>query len=338
MGLLALLLLAGCGRSPDRLDGAGSSFVDPIMQEWAYLYHQQHGIKVNYQSRGSGAGVDMMTNGAVDFGCTDAYLSETQLALCREKGGEVIHVPLCLGAIVPAYNLPGNPEVRFTGQVLADIYTGKIRRWNDPALVALNPGVSLPDQDLRVVWRSDSSGSTSIWTDFLNKSSAAPNQWDSKLVGTSIQWPRSDGVGQKGTDGVAGFVKRNPYALGYIELSYALSNQIPFGAVQNRAGEFIRADLASVTAASAAKASSVPDDLRYSLVYAPGKDSYPISGTTWAVVYVRQPARKVERLRDFLSWLVHDGQEHVGSLDYAPLPKSLVERIDRKLELLRAAD
>jgi len=338
MGLLALVLLAGCGRSPDRLDGAGSSFVDPMMQEWTYLYHQQRGIKVNYQARGSGAGIDMMTNHAVDFGCTDAFLSETQLNLCQEKDGEVIHVPLCLGAIVPAYHLPGNPQVRFTGQVLASIYTGKISRWNDPALAELNPGVSLPDQVIRVVWRSDSSGSTNIWTDYLNQASAGPDKWDPNLVGTSIQWPRSDGVGQKGTDGVAGYVKRNLYALGYIELAYALANKISFGAVKNQAGAFIVADLKSVTAAAAAMATSIPEDLRYALVNAAGQDSYPISGTTWAVVYVHQPAYKVERLRAFLEWLVHDGQEHVTNLDYAPLPAPLVRRIEAKLKLLQADD
>jgi phosphate transport system substrate-binding protein len=338
MALLMMLLLAGCGRSPDRVDGAGSSFVDPMMQEWAYLYHLKHGIKVNYQSRGSGAAVDMMTNAAVDFGCTDAFLSKTQLELCLEKGGEVFHIPLCMGAIVPAYHLPGNPHVHFTGQVLASIYSGKITRWNDPALVELNPGVPLPDQDIRVVWRSDSSGSTSIWTEYLNKVSAAPDQWPAELVGTSIQWPRSDGVGQKGTDGVAGYVKRNLYALGYVELAYALSNKIAFGAVKNQAAEFIQADLQSVTAAAAAVAGSIPDDLRYSLVNAPGKGSYPISGTTWAVVYVRQPRSRLDRLRDFLSWVIDKGQDQVESLDYARLPAPLVQRIKKKLELLQPAD
>jgi phosphate transport system substrate-binding protein len=311
-----------------------------MMQEWAYLYQQQQHTKVNYQSRGSGAGVDMMTNRAVDFGCTDAFLSATQLELCQEKDGEVIHVPLCLGAIVPAYHLPGNPHIRFTGQVLAQIYLGKITRWNDPALVELNPGVPLPDHDIRVVWRSDSSGSTHIWTDYLAKASAGPHKWGSERVGTSIQWPRSDGVGQKGTDGVAGYIKRNSYALGYVELTYALSNNIPFGSVKNQAGEFIQANLESVTAAGAAIAGNIPDDLRYSLVDAPGKGSYPISGTTWAVVYVRQPAARLARLRAFLEWVTDEdkGQKHVASLDYAPLPPSLVKRIKDKLKLLRAAD
>ncbi len=321
----------GASAGVKRLDGAGSSFVDPLMQEWSTAYAKEKGVRVNYQSKGSGAGIDMMTEKKVDFGATEAPMTDNQLQKAKDVNGEVIHVPLVMGGVVPAYNLPDAPDVKFTGKVLADIYLGKVTKWNDPALKELNPDAKLPDREIAVVRRSDSSGTTFIWTDFLAKSS---KDWN-KGVSTAIEWPT--GVGQKGTDGVAGHVKRTPGALGYVELIYALKNNIPFGAVQNSAGKFVKADLKSVTAAASAALEKIPDDLRYTLTNAPGEDAYPVAGTTWAVLYTRQPPEKAKPLVEFLRWVTHEGQDRAEALHYAKLPEGLVKRVDRKLDEVTGA-
>ena len=322
----------GSGDS-NRLDGAGSTFVDPLLQEWSNRYEKSAGIKVNYQSKGSGAGIDMMTDKKVNFGCTDAPMTDEQLAKAKSNGGTVIHVPIVMGGVVPAYNLPDvKGTVQFTGKILADIYLGKITKWNDDALKAVNKDLELPKLDISVVYRGDSSGTTNIWTDYLNK---VAEDW--KPVGVSTKVDFKVGVGQKGTDGVAGFISRTPGAIGYVELIYALKNNIKFGSVENAAGKFIVADMKSVTAAANSSLKQIPEDLRYSITNAPGEDAYPISGTTWAILYVNQPGDKVKALTGFLKWVTHEGQKYCEELHYAPLPEGLVKKVDEKLTLVKAA-
>jgi phosphate transport system substrate-binding protein len=237
-----------------------------------------------------------------------------------------------MGAIVPAYNVPGvDKPLQFTGEVLADIFLGKIKKWNDQALKDLNPGVSLPDTDIAIVHRSDGSGSTYIFSEFLSKLSP---EWKEKVgVGTSLKWPT--GVGQKGTEGVAGHVGRTTGAIGYVELIYALQNNIGYGSVKNKEGNFVLANLDSVTAAATGALTDIPEDLRYSLTNAPGKDSYPISGTVWAVIYVNQPPGKGQQVVDFLRWVTHQGQDFAKELHYARLPQGLIERVDKKLDQVK---
>lgn len=337
-----LIALCGCGGGPSgsgasatselRVNGGGSSFVNPLMSRWAGEYDQKKAGRINYQSVGSGAGIQQMIVKTFDFGCTDAPLNEEQLQQARQNGGEVIHIPLAMGAVVAAYNLDEAKEpLRFTGPVLADIFLGKIKRWNDKALLDLNPGATLPDQEISVVRRSDGSGTTFIWVDYLSKVSP---EWKEKVgVGTSVNWPT--GVGQKGNEGVAGQVKRSPGSIGYIELTYAVQNGIKFGQIQNKEGTFVTPGLESVTAAAAGALADIPDDLRYSLTNAPGKESYPVSGTVWAVLYANQPAANAKMLADFFRWATHDGQQHTAELHYARLPPGLVAKLEKKLELIQ---
>lgn len=329
---IVLALLAGCGdtggRKP-RLNGAGATFIYPMMSTWASRYEKATGGQVNYQSIGSGGGIQQMTARTVDFGCSDGPMNDEQLAKAKEVGGDVIHVPLVMGAVVPAYTLKDVKEpLKFSGPVLADIFLGKITKWNDRALQDLNPDVKLPDLDISVVHRSDGSGTTYIWVDYLSKVS---EEWKKKVgVGTSVDWPV--GVGQKGNEAVARHTKQNEGAIGYIELTYAEQAKIEFGLVRNRAGHFIRPTLESVTAAATNALSDIPDDLRYSITDAPGKDSYPISGTSWAVLYVKQPKLKGQAVLDFLRWATHEGQEYCAALHYARLPEGLVKRVEKKLD------
>jgi phosphate ABC transporter phosphate-binding protein len=338
MAVIALVgaMLTGCGQSGIRLDGGGSTFVYPMMSKWANEYEKAHGVQVNYQSIGSGGGIQQMTAKTFDFGCTDAPMNEEQLKKARDTGGEVVHIPLVMGAVVPAYNLEEVKQpLKFTGPVLADIFLGKIKKWNDKALQQLNSDVKLPDMDIAVVHRSDGSGTTYIWVDYLSK--VSPDEWKPKVgVGTSVNWPV--GVGQKGNEGVAGQIKRTPGSLGYIELIYALQNQIEFGLVQNKEGIPIKASLESVTAAATGALSDIPDDLRYSLTDAPGKESYPISGTVWAVIYVKQPPGKGKAVLDFLRWATHEGQASAEGLHYARLPAGLVKRVEQKLDQVQVGN
>jgi phosphate ABC transporter phosphate-binding protein len=325
-----ILAGAGCGGNPEqRLNGGGSSFVYPIMSKWAIEYYKTKGVKVNYQSIGSGGGIRQMIDKVLDFGCTDAPMNDEQLATALKTGGKVLQLPLVMGAVVPIYNLEGvQAPLRFSGTVLADIYLGKIRKWNEPELAKLNPGVELPDKEILTVHRSDGSGTTYIWVDYLAKISPP---WKEKIgVGTSVNWP--GGVAAKGNEGVAGKVSQAPGGIGYVELIYALQNKIKFGRVQNREGQFITPSLESVTAAARSALTEIPDDLRYSLTNAPGKESYPISGTTWAVIYVNQPSGKGAKVVDFLRWITHDGQTYAEQLNYARLPQPLVERVEKKLD------
>jgi len=328
LALSSLLVLSGCGGDGKRLNAGGSTFVYPMMSKWADEYKKATGVEVNYQSIGSGGGIQQMTAKTFDFGCTDGPMNEEQLSKCREAGGEAVHIPLVLGAVVATYNLPGiEGPLKFTGPVLADIYLGKIRKWNDPSLRDLNRNVPLPDQDIVVIHRSDGSGTTYVWAEYLSKVSPA---WKEKVgFGTSVNWPT--GIGQKGNEGVAGQVKRTQGSIGYVELEYALQNQMNVGEVQNREGVFVKPTLQSVKTAAEALLKEIPDDLRYSLTNGPGKDSYPISGTTWAVLYNTLPASKGQLILDFLRWVIHDGQKYCEELHYTPLPVGLVERAEKKL-------
>ncbi len=323
---------AGSGGSVSRLNGGGSTFVYPMMSKWASEYKKAKSIEVNYQSIGSGGGIQQMTAKTVDFGGTDSPMNAEQLKKAKDTGGDVVHIPLVMGAVVPAYNLPEvNEALKFAGPLLADIFLGKVKKWNDPAIQQINPGVTLPNLDIAVVHRSDGSGTTYIWVDYLAKVSG---EWKEKVgVATSVNWPVGEGA--KGNEGVSGRVAKVPGGLGYIELTYALQNKIKYGSVQNRAGTYVEPSLESVTAAAANALKSVPDDLRYSITNAEGKDSYPISGTVWAVVYVDQPQDKGQAIYDFLYWTTHDGQQFAKALDYASLPAGLVEKLEKKLNLIK---
>jgi phosphate transport system substrate-binding protein len=342
----AALSLPGCGNKGaggsgsapggvDKLSGGGSTFINPIMTKWAGAYASEKNVHVDYTASGSGNGIQQMIDKKNDFGCTDAPMNDAQLEKAKKAGGEVIHVPLVMGGVVPAYNLAEVKEpLRFTGAVLADIFLGKITKWNDPSLAKINPGVTLPAKEIAVVHRSDGSGTTYIWSDYLAKVST---EWKKKPgVGTDLQWPAGEGFPKN--DGVAGHVTRTPGAIGYVELIYALRNNIQYGLVQNRSGEFIKASLESVTAAAEGAVSQIPDDLRYSLTDAPGKEAYPICGTTWAVLYAAQPRGKGTALAAFLEWATHDGQRYTSELQYASLPKALVDRVQQKIKLIKEAE
>jgi phosphate transport system substrate-binding protein len=346
----ALSLAVGCNKDSGKgggsggsgdgsgLSGAGSTFVQPVMDKWAQVYRDQKSVEINYQGLGSGAGINQMTDKSVDFGCTDAFMTEEQLKKAEDAGGPVLHIPLVMGGVVPAYNIPGldpNKRVRFTGKVLADIYLGHITKWNDPAILNLQEkdvkGM-LPDLKIATVHRADSSGTTAIFTDYLSKVS---DEWKQKVgSNTQVSWPPGGGGEQK-TAGVAKFVKENPGSLGYIELTYALLQGIPFGSVQNHEKQYVVASLETVSKAGAAKLKDIPEDLRYSITNEPGKDAYPIAGTTWAILYQKQPAGGGQRLVDFLHWCTHDGQKYAKELKYAPLPEGLVKKIDDKLKSVK---
>jgi phosphate transport system substrate-binding protein len=304
--ILAAVAVAGgwgCGKTPkppSALVGKGSTFVYPLMVQWTNAYAKtEQGCKVEYAAVGSGSGIRGIIENSVDFACTDGPLTEKQLAEARAAGGDVVHIPLVLGAVVPAYNLGAVAEpLRFSGPVLADIYLGKIKKWNDRAIKELNPKVAdrLPDAEIVVVHRSDGSGTTYIWTDYLAKVS---KEWAEKVgVGVEVRWPV--GVAEAGNEGVADRVDKTPASIGYVELTYALRRDLAFGLVQNRENEFVRAGPRSIRRAAANGLKDIPEDLRYSLTNAPGKGSYPVCGTTWAIVRVNPPAGKGHQLLDFL--------------------------------------
>ncbi len=317
------------------LKGSGSTFVKPIMDKWVAEYAKEYGnVTINYQGTGSGAGINQMTDKAVDFGCTDAVMKKDQLDKAKENGGDVVHIPLVMGGIVPAFNVPGVAELKLTGEVLAEIYLGKITKWDDAKIKADNPDAKLPNLDILVVTRADSSGSTNIFTEYLAKVST-----DFKKdvgSGTTVKWPKGiKGSAEPQTSGVAGFVTKNAGAIGYVELFYALQNKIAFASVKNKEGKFVKANLESVTKAAEQSLKTIREDLRFSLTNAPGDESYPISGATWAVLYVKQPEDKGKELVAFLTWATHDGQKYCKDLDYASLPKGLVEKIDEKLKTIK---
>jgi phosphate transport system substrate-binding protein len=313
------------GSAQTLINGAGASFPAPIYQKWFSDYHKLHSdVEINYQPKGSGAGIAAITDGTVDFGASDGPLNDAQLKTFHDKYGyDLLHFPTVAGAAVPAYNIPGVASgLNFTGEALADIYLGKITKWNDPALTKANPKIKLPDADIVVVHRSDGSGTTYCWTDFLAKVNP---EWLAKVgpPKTSVNWPV--GLGAPQNNGVAGQVKQTPNSIGYIELIYALNNQIAYGSVKNPAGVFVKPDLASVTAAAQGAAKTMPPDFRVSITNAPGKAAYPISTFTWLLIpeQIKDPA-KAKIMKDFLAWMLTTGQKDAQSLSYAELPKEVV--------------
>ena len=319
-----LLMLAAAGpaaAAPIQINGAGATFPYPIYSKWFSEYSKLHpDILINYQSIGSGGGIRQLTNQTVFFGATDGPMTNDQI---QAAGARILHLPMVLGADVPIYNLPEvSAELKFSGPLLADIFLGKTTKWNDPAIAKENPGVSLPASEITVVHRSDGSGTTYIWADYLSKVSP---EWAKKVgVATAVNWPV--GVGGKGNEGVAGLVKQTPNSIGYVELIYALQNKIAFGAVKNAAGNYVRASLDSVTAAAAATEGKMPADFRVSITNAPGNNAYPVSSFTWLLLYesAKDKARS-QAMVDFVRWAVTDGQRYAGELGYAPLPASVVK-------------
>jgi phosphate transport system substrate-binding protein len=339
---VAAVLVVGACQSPSRelpglvarvsaqtqINGAGATFPYPIYSKWFAEYNKLHSnVQINYQSIGSGGGIRQISNQTVFFGASDGPMTPEQM---QSAPGKILHFPTVLGAVVPIYNLPGvSADLHFSGQLLADIFLGKITKWNDAAIGKLNPGVNLPATDITVAHRADGSGTTYIWVDYLSKVSP---EFKSKVgVNTSVNWPT--GVGGRGNEGVAGLVKQTPGALGYVELIYALQNKISSGTVQNMAGEHVKATVESVTGAAAEAAKQMPPDFRVSITNAPGKGVYPVSSFTWLLLY-ENPKDKAQSkvMVDFMKWALTDGQKYCAELGYAPLPENIV-----KLELAALA-
>ena len=324
LGALTLTIAASVAGPPVAvgqllMNGAGATFPYPIYSKWFDEYAKvDPGARFNYQSIGSGGGIRQITARTVDFGATDGPMTDEQL---KAAPAELLHIPTVLGAVVTTYNLPGSPKLRFVPDVLADVFLGKITKWNDPRITGANPGISLPDQPIVVVHRSDGSGTTYIWVDYLSKVS---REWEQKVGrGTSVNWPV--GLGGAKSDGVAGLIKQTPNSIGYIELTYAIQNKLAYGKVKNEAGAFVKADLATVTAAAAGAAANMPADFRVSIVNAPGKNAYPISTFTWLLIpsQIKDPAKQ-KSIKDFLTWMLGPGQKMAEALDYAALPSSVV--------------
>jgi phosphate transport system substrate-binding protein len=325
--ILAIALLTGVSATASAqlmINGAGATFPYPIYSKWFDEYAKvDPSVRFNYQSIGSGGGQKQILAQTVDFGASDGPMSDDNLA---KAPGKLLHIPTVAGADVVAYNLPGNPALKLDGDAIAGIFLGQIKKWNDPKITALNPGVTLPDQEIVVVHRSDGSGTTYIWTDYLSKISP---EWKTEVgTNTSVNWPT--GIGGKGNEGVAGQIKQTPGALGYVELIYAVQNKMPYADVKNSAGNFVKPSLESVTAALAT--ADIPDDFRFSMTNAPGKDAYPIAGATWLLVYQQQKdATKGKKLVEFLKWSLTDGEKMAKDLQYAPLPESVQQRVLKRV-------
>ena len=316
------------------LTGAGATFPAPIYQKWFADYQSIGNTQINYQANGSGGGIKAVTDGTADFGASDMPMSDEQLKTFKDKNGHgVLLFPTVLGAVVPVYSVNGvTAELNFPASVLADIFLGKITNWNDPALMKANKGVSLPNEKIVVVHRSDGSGTTFCFTDFLSKVSP---DWSSKVgkPNTSVEWPT--GLGAKGNDGVAGLIKQQSGSVGYVELIYAVKNKLPYGKVQNKAGQFVKAELSSVTAA-AASVKEMPADFRVSITNADGKAAYPISTFTWLLVPEQiSDAGKKTAITGFLKWALTKGQSEVESLDYAQLPKGVVSKEEKQIAMIK---
>jgi phosphate transport system substrate-binding protein len=328
--LLVCVLLALPVVGQTTLNGAGATFPNPMYSKWFSEYHKVHAdVQVNYQAIGSGGGIRQVTAGTVDFGASDMPMTDKQLQEAKTK---ILNIPTVLGAVVPAYNVAGiTGEVKFTPEALAGIFLGKISKWNDKAITSANPGVNFPDQPIIVVHRTDGSGTTFIWTDYLSKVSP---EWKS-LVGsdTAVKWPI--GMGGSHNEGVAGMIRQLPGSIGYVELIYAVQNNIPYGSVRNSSGVFLKASLDGVTAA-AASAPKMPPDFRVSITNAPGKDAYPISSFTWLLIPAqsKDPA-KGKILADFLNWMVTDGQKITSALTYAPLPDNVAAKVKEAIKQVK---
>jgi phosphate transport system substrate-binding protein len=310
------------------INGAGATFPYPIYSKWFDEYAKvDPSVRFNYQSIGSGGGQKQILAQTVDFGASDGPMSDDNLA---KAPGKLLHIPTVAGADVVAYNLPGNPVLKLDPDAIAGVFLGQIKKWNDPKIAALNPGIKLPDQDIVVVHRSDGSGTTYIWTDYLSKISP---EWKQKVgTNTSVNWPT--GLGGKGNEGVAGQIKQTPGALGYVELIYAVQNKMPFADVKNASGEFVKASLESITAAMAT--AQIPDDFRFSMTNAPGNGAYPIAGATWLLVYEQQKdPMKGKKLVEFLKWAMKDGEKMARDLQYAPLPENVQERVLKRVDEIK---
>ena len=328
LGLIVALGLSASASAQMEINGAGATFPYPVYSKWFDEYAKvDPSVRFNYQSIGSGGGQKQILAQTVDFGASDGPMTDDNLA---KAPGKILHIPTVAGAVVISYNLPESPKLKLDGDTIAGMYLGQIKKWNDPKLTALNPGVKLPDQDIVVVHRSDGSGTTYIWTDYLSKISP---EWKTKVgTNTSVNWPT--GLGGKGNEGVSGQIKQTPGAIGYVELIYAIQNKMPDAQVKNAAGEFVEPTIASVTAALST--AEIPDDFRFSMTNAPGKDAYPICGATWLLVYQQQkdPA-KGKKLVEFLKWSMDKGEEMAKNLNYAPLPESVQQRVVKRIDEIK---
>jgi phosphate transport system substrate-binding protein len=347
VALLVAALVTACGggdqgEGADRasgrsgsvdLTGAGATFPYPLYSKWFSDYAAQTGVRINYQSIGSGGGIRQLSEGTVDFGASDSPMTDVEME--RARGGAIVHVPTVIGAVAVTYNLPGTTTpIRLTGEVVADIFLGKVTKWNDARIAAVNPGAALPNRDILVVHRSDGSGTTFIFTDYLTSVSQAWASGPGK--GKEVQWPV--GLGGKGNEGVAGQVKQTPGAIGYVELAYAKQNRLPVAEIRNAAGNFVAPTIESATAAAAATSASLPPDtdFRISIVNAKGASAYPISSFTWLLVYQNQTdSTKGRKLVDFIRWALTDGERSAAALDYAPLPPAMVTRLNERVSQIR---
>lgn len=331
LGTVLLAVLAAAPAWAQNINAAGATFPYPIYSKWFDEYHKLHpNVQINYQSIGSGGGIRQLLDKTVDFGASDGPMTDDQL---KQASVKILHFPTVLGADVPSYNIPGvTAELKFTPEALAGIFLGKVTKWNDPAIAGANPAVKLPAEDIVVVHRSDGSGTTYIWTDYLSKVS---DEWSSKIgKNTSVNWPV--GLGGKGNEGVAGLIKQTPDSIGYVELIYAIQNNIPYGSVKNAAGEFIKPSLAGVSAAATGAATSMPDDFRVSITNAPGKAAYPISSFTWLLIPAQiQDSAKKMAIKDFLTWMLTSGQQFCEPLAYAKLPKEVVAKEQKAIAMIQ---
>ncbi len=331
LGFALLALLPAAPAWAQNINAAGATFPYPIYSKWFDEYHKLHpSVQINYQSIGSGGGIRQLLDKTVDFGASDGPMTDEQL---QQASVKILHFPTVLGADVPSYNIPGvSAELKFTPEALAGIFLGKVTKWNDSAISGANPGVKLPAEDIVVVHRSDGSGTTYIWTDYLSKVS---DEWRTKVgKNTSVNWPV--GLGGKGNEGVAGLVKQTPNSIGYVELIYAVQNNIPYGSVKNAGGEFVKPSLAGVSAAAAGAATSMPDDFRVSITNAPGKAAYPISSFTWLLIPAQiQDAAKKAAIKDFLGWMLTAGQQFCEPLAYAKLPKEVVAKEQKAIAMIQ---
>jgi phosphate transport system substrate-binding protein len=322
------LLLAGAVVAPaQQINAAGATFPAVIYQKWFDEYHKMHGdVQINYQSIGSGGGITQLTSGTVDFGASDMPMTDDQISKMKVKP---LHFPSVLGGVVPTYNVPGVTQVlKFTPETLSGIFLGTIAKWNDQRLAKDNPGVKFPNDDIVVVHRAEGSGTTFVWTDYLSKISP---EWKSKVgANTSVNWPV--GLGGRGNEGVAGLIKQTPNSIGYVELIFAVQQKMGYGDVKNAAGNFVKADLASVTEAAAVASKDMPADFRVSITNPAGKTAYPISSFTWFLIPSQIPdANKSKAIKAFLKWMLADGQKYAATLSYAPLPKEVVAREDQQI-------
>ncbi len=330
---IVLLSLALPASAQLRLNGAGATFPYVIYSKWFDVYHQKTGVEFNYQSIGSGGGIKQVTEGTVDFGASDAALTDAQLETIKQKQGtDVLHIPTVMGAVVLTYNVPEiGKDLRLSQEAVAGIFLGDIKKWNDPKIASSNPGKSLPDEAILVAHRSDGSGTTNIFTDYLTKVS---KKWEEKVgKGTSVNWPI--GLGGKGNEGVTGLVKQAPGTIGYVELAYAVQNGLPYAALQNKAGEYVSPTFKAVSAAAAGASKGMPADLRVSITNADGKDAYPIAGFTWLLVYKNmKDNQKAQAIVKFLRWAESEGQSYAEALYYAPLPKEVLAMVGKRIDMI----